>query len=52
MGHLVDDLLNLARLGRRELTLQVTGLGSLVEDVMTDLKRDTAPRAIDAGLMK
>jgi len=64
MGQLVDDLLNLARLGRRGLTLQVTGLGSLVEGVMADLKRDVATRAIewkvsplpfvacDAGLMK
>ncbi len=64
MGQLVDDLLNLARIGRRALTLQVTGLSSLVEDVMADLKRDVATRAIewkieplpfvecDAGLMK
>ncbi len=32
MGQLVDDLLNLARLGRKELSLQVTALNSLVEE--------------------
>jgi signal transduction histidine kinase len=46
MGHLVDDLLNLARLGRRELSLQVTGLNSLVEDVLKDVKADNENREI------
>ncbi|MGH9896476.1 MAG: sensor histidine kinase, partial [bacterium] len=31
MGELIDDFLNLARVGRQELRLQVTGLSSLVE---------------------
>ena len=31
MGLLVDDLLNLARLGRKDLHLQVAGLSSIVE---------------------
>jgi len=47
MGHLVDDLLNLARVGRRELTLQVSGLNSIVEEVLTDLKPETAERQIE-----
>lgn len=47
MGQLVDDLLNLARLGRKEVILQVTGLGSLVQEVLRDLKRETGDRAIE-----
>lgn len=46
MGQLVDDLLNLARLGRQELSLQVTGLSSLVEDVLKDLKAENTDREI------
>jgi len=46
MGQLVDDLLNLARLGRQELSLQVTGLSSLVEDVLKDLKAENPDREI------
>jgi light-regulated signal transduction histidine kinase (bacteriophytochrome) len=47
MGQLVDDLLNLARVGRTELTLQVTGLSSVVDEVVTDLKKANPARAID-----
>jgi light-regulated signal transduction histidine kinase (bacteriophytochrome) len=47
MGQLVDDLLNLARVGRRELTLQVSGLNSIVEEVLADLKPETAERQIE-----
>jgi PAS domain S-box-containing protein len=64
MGRLIDDLLNFARLGRKQLGMQVTGLGSLVEDVTGDLKRANPDRLIewkaetlpfvecDPGLMK
>ena len=64
MSRLVDDLLNLARVGRQELRRQPTKLGALVEEVLVDLKRETAGRAIewhihplptvecDSGLMK
>jgi PAS domain S-box-containing protein len=64
MGRMVDDLLALARIGRHELTMQVTGLGSLVEEVLKDLRGDMADRQIewrigelpyldcDAGLIK
>ena len=34
MGLLVDDLLNLARVGRRDLSLRVSGLKSLVDEVI------------------
>jgi PAS domain S-box-containing protein len=47
MGALIDDLLNLARVGRQEVRLQVTGLNSLVEEVRADLQRETADRPID-----
>jgi len=46
MGQLVDDLLNLARVGRQELRLQVTGLSSLVEEVQRELSPETAGRQV------
>src|SRR5262249_35842895 len=46
MGHMVDDLLNLARIGRQEPNFQVTALGKLVEDVLRELKAETAGREI------
>lgn len=64
MGQLVDELLNLARVGRRELTLQVVGLRSLVDEAIADLKPEVGSRNIewkignltyadcDAGLLK
>src|SRR5690242_18974249 len=39
MGQLVDDLLNLARLGRKELALHVTALSPIVESVAELLQR-------------
>jgi light-regulated signal transduction histidine kinase (bacteriophytochrome) len=47
MGQLVDDLLALARLGRQELGLRVTGLGPLADEVITELKRANTQRAIE-----
>jgi len=47
MGRLVDDLLNLARLGRQEITVQITGLNGLVQEVAEDLKSETQDRQID-----
>jgi PAS domain S-box-containing protein len=47
MGTLVDDLLNLARIGRHELRLQVTGLDSVVKDVIADLAPDLEGRKIE-----
>jgi PAS domain S-box-containing protein len=64
MSHLVDDLLNLARVGRQELKRQPVPLGPLVAEVMAELKRETEGRPIewriealpiiecDSGLMK
>lgn len=47
MGSMVDDLLNLSRVARKELNLQVTGLSSLVEEVLKDLKPETKDREIE-----
>src|SRR2546428_4109267 len=47
MGRLVDDLLNLARMGRKELAVELTGLKSLVEDVLKDLKAEPEGRQIE-----
>ena len=47
MGVLVDDLLNLARLGRRDLSLQVAGLNPVVEEVVADLKTECAGRNVE-----
>jgi light-regulated signal transduction histidine kinase (bacteriophytochrome) len=41
MGHLVDDLLNLGRVGRQGLHLQVTDLKKLVEDLISESLSDT-----------
>jgi PAS domain S-box-containing protein len=46
MGHMVDDLLSLARIGRQEPNLQVTGLSKLLEEVLKDLKPEAAGREI------
>ena len=47
MGTLVDDLLNLARIGRHELRLQVTGLETIVRDVISELRPDTEGRNVE-----
>jgi PAS domain S-box-containing protein len=64
MGRLVDDLLNLARVGRRDLSLRVSGLKSVVDEVIAELAPEYGNRQIewkigdlpfvqcDPGLMK
>jgi PAS domain S-box-containing protein len=64
MGSLVDDLLNLARVGRHELRLQVAGLSAVIDEVVRDLQPDCEGRQVewktghlpfvecDPGLMK
>ncbi|HTS36104.1 MAG TPA: PAS domain S-box protein [Candidatus Solibacter sp.] len=47
MGHLVDDLLNLGRVGRQEVRLQVTGLTSIVREVISELQRDCEGRQVE-----
>ncbi|HVM92543.1 MAG TPA: PocR ligand-binding domain-containing protein [Terriglobales bacterium] len=64
MGQLIDDLLDLGRVGRREVNLQVVGLKSVVDEVIAGLKPEVGDRDLewkigtlpfadcDAGLMK
>jgi PAS domain S-box-containing protein len=64
MSRLVDDLLNLARVGRHELKRRATPLKEIVGQVIADLKSETQGRSIewhveplptvqcDPGLMK
>jgi PAS domain S-box-containing protein len=47
MGQLVDALLNLARVGRQELVMQVTYLNSLVDEIVLDLKFETTGRDVE-----
>jgi PAS domain S-box-containing protein len=47
MGHLIDDLLNLARLSRQEAHFEVAGLRTIVDDVLRDIQPDTKERQID-----
>jgi PAS domain S-box-containing protein len=47
MGMMVDDLLNLARVGRKEPSMQVTGLSSLLEEAIRDLQPEMAGREIE-----
>jgi len=47
MGVLVDDLLNLARLGRRDLSLQPSQLKLIVNEVIAELAPDYEGRQID-----
>ena len=47
MGMMVDDLLNLARLGRKELSMQLTGLSSLLDEAIRDLQPEMAGREIE-----
>jgi light-regulated signal transduction histidine kinase (bacteriophytochrome) len=47
MSMLIDDLLNLARVGRTRLSMEVTGLNSLVEQVRTELNGANPDRVIE-----
>lgn len=47
MGRLVDDLLNLSRVGKRELARQRTDLTPVVESVVAEIKLDNPSRQIE-----
>jgi light-regulated signal transduction histidine kinase (bacteriophytochrome) len=47
MGLLVDELLNLARLGRHALRLQPTGLNAMVAEMLAILQAESAGRQVD-----
>jgi PAS domain S-box-containing protein len=46
MGQLVDDLLNLAQIGRPGLRMQACALGPLVDDIAAELTADLASRDV------
>ncbi len=52
MGLLVDELLNLARVGRHALHLQVASLNSIVEEVVSLLQPEAEGRIIDWKIAK
>jgi len=47
MGQLIDDLLNLARLGRKDVSIRTTDLSPIVSRVADALSRDSNGRVID-----
>ncbi|HSA92908.1 MAG TPA: ATP-binding protein [Terriglobales bacterium] len=47
MGHLIDDLLNLSRVGRRELNRQVTSLKNLAGEAVAELRTQTDDRDVE-----
>ena len=47
MSRLVNDLLNLAHVGRQELKREPTPLNPLIDEVIIDLKRETEGRNIE-----
>ncbi|MGB9071657.1 MAG: PAS domain S-box protein [Terriglobales bacterium] len=47
MGLLVDDLLNLGRVGRHEVRLQITGLSSVANEAIADLKAECEGRQVE-----
>jgi signal transduction histidine kinase len=47
MGQLIDDLLNLARIGRQDMRRDTTDLNALVEGTIKDLETEQAGRQID-----
>jgi PAS domain S-box-containing protein len=47
MGVLVDELLNLTRVGRQPLTMQVTGLSPIVKDVLTLFENELEDRKVE-----
>jgi signal transduction histidine kinase/CHASE3 domain sensor protein len=47
MGQLIDDLLSLSRIGRREPTPKLTDLGSLVKEVVNEFEPEALGRRIE-----
>jgi PAS domain S-box-containing protein len=47
MGNLIDDMLNLAHVGRSSLAMRLTDLNGLVAETITGLEADTGGRAVD-----
>lgn len=52
MGKLVDDLLNLSRAGRQEISQETCDLNAIIDEVLSDLKSETANRNIEWRIAK
>jgi PAS domain S-box-containing protein len=52
MGRLVDELLSLTRVGRQSLALQVTGLDSIVREVIAMLESEIEGRKVEWKIAK
>jgi PAS domain S-box-containing protein len=50
MGHLIDDLLSLARLSRMEMKLTDVNLSELAEQIVAELRRDHPDRKINIDI--
>jgi PAS domain S-box-containing protein len=47
MGTLIDELLEFSRLGRRELDVSITGMNSIVEEVVARLRQEQGDRNVE-----
>lgn len=52
MGHLLEDMLSLARLGQQKVQTQTCGLGRLVEEVVRELEPEVRDRHIEWRIEK
>ena len=52
MTQLVEDLLNLSRVGRREMQVQMVGLNTLVTEVLEGLEHETQERQVEWKINK
>jgi signal transduction histidine kinase len=50
MGHLIEDLLNLARVSRSELQIQALDLSAMSEQVIDDLRNTDSDRNVEASV--
>jgi PAS domain S-box-containing protein len=50
MGHLVDDLLTLSRLGRQPLARQLVSTGTIVAEVLRDVRQQVAGRSVQVSV--
>ena len=52
MGHLVDDLLNLSRVGRGEFTRKKIDLNTIVDEVITEIRMELGHREVEWRISK